>query len=309
MSAFYTIIIPHYNIPDLLRRSLASIPHREDVQVIVIDDHSNDASLSELRELQTAFPAVQFFYLDKNMGAGHARNVGIRYAAGEYLLFLDADDYFNDCINAFLDDYKDEEADIVFFNADAVDPITLKPSDRANKLNLLIDDYFSRKASDSISLRYLHSGPCCKMVRKDLIDCFGISFDEIPAVEDVIFSYLVGYYAKTIKVDDRKVYCITYRSDSLSNTYTSATLLILTEVMGKKNRFMIDQQIPIFDEDLLIPFRKALKSKKWSLLNHCFLKAREYGFSKSYILYKMVRMSIRCRIKNFQMTCIGRCKK
>ena len=309
MSARYSIIIPHYNIPHLLKRCLSSIPIREDVETIVVDDHSNDASLSEVRELQTAFPSVRFFYLDKNMGAGHARNVAIQYAAGEYLLFLDADDYFHDCINSLLDDYKDDEADIVFFNADAVDPITLKPSDRANRLNIFIDDYFCRKASDSISLRYLHNGPCCKMVRKDLIDCFGISFDEIPAIEDVIFSYLVGYYAKTIKVDARKVYCITYRSDSLSNTYTSATLLILTEVMAKKNRFMIDQQLPIFDEDFLIPFRKALKSKNWLLLNRCFLIAREYGFSRTYILYKMVRMSTRCRINNLQMNMYRKAKK
>ena len=196
----YSIIIPHYNIPHLLKRWLSSIPIRDDVQTIVVDDCSNEAALSELRAMQIAFLTVQFYYLDENRGGGHARNVGLLHATGEYVLFLDADDYYHDCINVFLDAYKEETADVIFFNADSIAPITLNTSDRANKLNSFIDDYFSREASDSMSLRYLFCGLNCKMVRKSLIDYHRVRFDELPAIDDVTFSYLVGYYAKTISI-------------------------------------------------------------------------------------------------------------
>lgn len=124
----YSVVVPHYNIPLLLRRCLSSIPHREDVQIIVVDDCSCEEVQIELKEIETQFPYAQFVYSDKNKGGGHARNVGLDHAVGKYLLFLDADDFFHDDINAFLDDYKHEECDIVFFNADSVDLSSNQPT-------------------------------------------------------------------------------------------------------------------------------------------------------------------------------------
>jgi len=64
----YTVIIPHYNIPELLRRCLKSIPCRDDVQVIVVDDCSTDENHIILKEMDNDFGNVQFVYLEKNQG-------------------------------------------------------------------------------------------------------------------------------------------------------------------------------------------------------------------------------------------------
>ena len=64
----YTIIIPHHNIPGLLRRCLWSIPVREDTQVVVVDDKSSDAFVGQLRELEREFPHVTFVYAETNGG-------------------------------------------------------------------------------------------------------------------------------------------------------------------------------------------------------------------------------------------------
>ena len=217
MSAFYSIIIPHYNIPDLLRRSLASIPQRDDVQIIVIDDCSSEQVLAELRKLENDFPYVQFSYSEENKGGGHARNVGLQHAVGRYLLFLDADDFFHENINAFLDDYKDENCDIIFFNVDSVDSSSGKPTNRTRKLNNRVSSYISGKDPSALQLRFLSVVPWGKMVKKELTDSHRIRFDEIYGHDDVTFSYLVGYYAKKIKVDDRMVYCATCRPDSVTS--------------------------------------------------------------------------------------------
>ena len=113
----YTVIIPHYNIPDLLRRCLKSIPCREDVQVVVVDDRSSDENLIILKEMERGFSNVQFVYLEKNQGGGNARNVGLQYAIGTYVFFADADDFFHECINDVFDEYKDETCDVVYFSA------------------------------------------------------------------------------------------------------------------------------------------------------------------------------------------------
>ncbi|HCE47774.1 MAG TPA: glycosyl transferase family 2, partial [Prevotellaceae bacterium] len=72
----YSVIIPHYNSPDLLMRCLASIPDREDIQVIVIDDNSSADVVNF-----TNFPGKERIYTTllfnkDNQGAGHARNLG-----------------------------------------------------------------------------------------------------------------------------------------------------------------------------------------------------------------------------------------
>lgn len=102
----YTVIIPHYNIPDLLRRCLKSIPCREDVQVVVVDDRSSDENLIILKEMERDFSNVQFIYLEKNQGGGNARNVGLQYAIGTYVFFADADDFFMNALMTFLTSIK-----------------------------------------------------------------------------------------------------------------------------------------------------------------------------------------------------------
>ena len=68
----YSFIIPHYNIPELLERCLNSIPEREDVEVLVVDDCSPEDCQEKLRQLEQRFPRVTFLSTGKNGGAGRA---------------------------------------------------------------------------------------------------------------------------------------------------------------------------------------------------------------------------------------------
>ena len=103
MGPSYSIIIPHHNTPDLLKRCLLSIPKRDDVQVIVVDDKSDDSYLPAVRKIQECFSPWEFIYLTEGKGAGHARNVGIDYSKGDWLLFADSDDYFVSDFSSLLD--------------------------------------------------------------------------------------------------------------------------------------------------------------------------------------------------------------
>lgn len=292
----YSVVVPHYNIPHLLRRCLSSIPHREDVQIIVVDDCSCERVQIELKEIETQFPDALFVYSDKNQGGGHARNVGLDHAVGKYLLFLDADDFFHDDINAFLDDYKHEECDIVFFNADSVDLSSYLPTNRADRLRSFVRDYIDGKDQNATQLRFLFNGPWCKMVRSGMMKQHHIRFDEVFAIDDVTFSYLVGYYAKEVKVDERIVYCVTYRPNSVTYDESFSRDLTLMEVLARKNRFLIDHHLPVFDEDMLYPIRKKLRSREIKQLKALFDVARSYGFSSVPILFRIVKKSLAFRI-------------
>ena len=79
----YSIIIPHKNNPDLLTRCLASIPQRDDLQIVVVDDNS-DPSIVDFDNFPIKNDEKNIVVFDKSgKGAGRARNIGVEKASGE----------------------------------------------------------------------------------------------------------------------------------------------------------------------------------------------------------------------------------
>ena len=118
----FSIIIPHKNCPELLNQCVDSIPERDDIQIIVVDDNSDEGKKPVISR-----SGVDVILLDAEnaKGAGRARNVGLEKATGKWLLFSDSDDTFEtENLNRMLDKYQDSEADIIFFNANRVDEQT-----------------------------------------------------------------------------------------------------------------------------------------------------------------------------------------
>ena len=101
----FSFIIPHRNAPFLLARCIDSIPVREDVEIIVVDDNSTPEVLHQLKDIEKRYSHIAFIVTTLSKGAGYARNVGIELAKGKWLLFIDADDFFYPCINGILDKY------------------------------------------------------------------------------------------------------------------------------------------------------------------------------------------------------------
>ena len=108
-----TVIIPVYNQEKLVLRALDSIPRRKDVDVIVIDDYSTDKSFWNVGFY--GMRNLHLIGLSKNQGVANARNEGLRHAIGEYVVFLDSDDYFytkafNECVKLL------DGTDMVYYN-------------------------------------------------------------------------------------------------------------------------------------------------------------------------------------------------
>lgn len=213
----YSFIIPHHNTPNLLNRLLDSIPMREDIEIIVVDDNSDVG-----KKASTDRRDVKIVYVDKDNsnGAGKARNIGMASAAGKWLLFADSDDFYKDGFLQILDDYKDDDIDILFFNIDSVDSDTLAPIERGRLQKRLIEEYDgSEEASNN--LLYLTFSPWRRMLRHDYVKKYHLQFEETLRGNDMFFSLQASYFAKNWKVDTREVYTLTHYSGSL--TYGTQT--------------------------------------------------------------------------------------
>ena len=241
----FTIIIPHKNIPRLLERLIKSIPMRDDLEIIVVDDYSDSNFVDFVN-----FPGKDrknFLLLlnEGEKGAGHARNFALPYAKGKWVLFADSDDYYNIGFNDFLDDYVNSDADIIYFNANSVDTDTYEPSNRADHLNEFIDEYEKDRERGELIMRHMFTEPWCKMIRRSIIVKHDVVFDDTSIHEDVKFSCMIGLYAKTILVDNRQLYCVTTRINSLSRTQSLRTYLDELMVFSWWKKYLIDNQIPL----------------------------------------------------------------
>lgn len=222
----YSFIIPHKNTPELLQKCLDSIPRRDDVQIIVVDDNSDSDKVDFLNFPGLTDPTVDVYLTKEGKGAGYARNVGLEYAAGKWLVFADADDFFNPCIRDALDEYVDSEADVVFLkNTSIVLPERL-PSMRGTELNRRVD--LALKTGD-YSMAVLYSSPWQKFFKRELLEKNNIRFNEVRWGNDVVFMGRVAASAKIFAASSKPIYCLTESSGSIIKTVSLESRVVRFE--------------------------------------------------------------------------------
>ena len=242
----YSVIIPHKNIPELLQRCLASIPRREDVQIIVVDDNSDPDKVDFEHFPGLNDPFVEVVFTKEGKGAGYARNVGLKKAIGKWLLFADADDFYNYCINYILDEYVNSDADIIYFKHNGLDSAMNIIEFRVSCFNTDIDYWLHSPQAADPFLRYKRGAVWAKIFKYELIRKNNIFFDEVSIANDNTFLYLAGFFANSIYADSRVLYCATIRQGSIR--YSKRTIennLDLLYVNGKRYRFFKEHRIAI----------------------------------------------------------------
>lgn len=218
----YSIIIPHRNIPILLRRCLASIPRREDIEIIVVDDGSNlDLITEETFNDFISQTSIRLILLKEHLGVSHCRNVGLNYARGKWIYFVDADDFFMPNAIEMLGRYRDSNADVICFHTCAKNSETLENSLRGIAYNNLIDTAASGEISLNFMLAFLHT-TWSKMVKRSFLFDNKIFFQEDTLIwTDMYWSKLLAIYAQKVDISSDILYCVTDRNTSMTRVCTS----------------------------------------------------------------------------------------
>lgn len=211
----FSIIIPHYNIPDLLMRCLSSVPVHPDFQVIVVDDCSPDAESYRERYPQLSRPYLEYYSTPKGGSAGRARNIALEHAQGRWLICLDADDLFTPEAEALLRREADNPADILFFGYRSVLSGDLNTPAKRNLYQKLFDQY--AKDHDDRPLRYQFEAMWGKVFRRSMVEEHQIRCDETRYSNDVMFSLLCGIHAKQVAVFTEPLFLVTSREGSLAS--------------------------------------------------------------------------------------------
>ncbi len=220
----YSVIIPFRDFDNALKKACNSIPNRDDIQIIIVDNSTN--LLDNCTIMQLGNSNIEYYKSSPTKGAGCARNEGMKHADGEYLLFLDADDYFTESAFNIFDKHLNTSKDIIYFNATSINLSSGKMSDRHKG----IEDFILSNNEDA--LRYKFVNPVCKLIKRELITVNNIKFQEVPAGNDTMFSVISGHYAKSIGCCNDIVYVITEGSVGSSLTRTK-------NYLNQESRFFV----------------------------------------------------------------------
>lgn len=309
-----SIIIPVYNVESYLPKCLESVirPDLSDYEIIAVNDGSTDNSLAVLESCREKYPALIRIVSTPNGGLGHARNEGIDAARGEYLMFLDSDDYLSENAVSEMLETLSGGADMYIFDFRSVNEsgdelIYYTGYEQEGNVTLITHPELLTAMPNAVN----------KLCRRTLFTETGIRFpsriwyedlctmpklylhtESIVSVHKMWYNYLMRSGSITNSTNERRNLEIITVVDSVCDYYREydcfETYRTELEFMAFYNQYLtsstrvalMNAKSPVLDElrenyiRKFPDFEKNAKiktmPKKWALLSK-LIKARQYG--------------------------------
>lgn len=247
-----SIIVPVYNSEKYLQKCLDSLINQtlNDIEIIVVNDCSIDSSKKIINQYKNKYGSkILDIYLSKNKGQGNARNIAIERAIGEYILFVDSDDYIElDTCEILYKKAKEKAYDIICFDITKIinQNYVVKKLEYDSSIEGTIDLNKRKKLIDAKG--YFST----RMYKRKLIIDNNLKFPIGIHYEDSVFNTLSLLYANNVAKIDKPLYFYLIRRDSSSNSYNQERLydrITTTEFMLKevKKRQLYDKYKSIVD--------------------------------------------------------------
>ncbi|MDR0979356.1 MAG: glycosyltransferase family 2 protein [Lachnospiraceae bacterium] len=332
MSHKISVIIPCHNVSEYIERSIKSVANQtyKNIEIIAIDDCSTDNTYEVLKEFETKIPNLIVYKNKENKGQAYSRNFGIKVCTGDYIGFIDSDDYIDENYYEALYSKINENVDVVFTNIQLVDEL----GNKVGKLQTCSEGNISKENAINAGLA---ASPCNKLIKKELLEKY--LFLEGKINEDVASIIPIIAHCKNIDYTMKTKYYYVQRSTSTQNSKFSEKRFDMFDAIEtcferikdvkdyeKLKEIVIYQQLVLLYMYVLIELtgffirKKYLKiflkkSKKYKLYKNKYLKVfffNERGLSKLYykVLVNLLRfnssfiitfnISFKRAIKNFK---------
>lgn len=280
-----SVIVPVYNSEKYLQRCINSILNQtyKDLELILIDDGSTDSSGSICDSFAKIDSRVRVIH-QKNSGVSEARNIGLNHAVGDYITFVDSDDYidsrmYEELINLFLK----YNADITHCGYKRVNPEGVIQKEVHGTHKVLCQNQIE---ATNCFLRgeYFNCGIWNKLFKASLFE--RVRFDShLKVNEDVVVGFLAFQNAKKIVFIDETFYCYVVHDESACNTIDEKRK-ILDEIEATKlmiNECVHESNLKVLEERL---FDKMLRLYRW----HIFHKETSDKFEKKRLKREIRKM-------------------
>lgn len=266
-----SVIIAVYNAENYLNQCIMSIlqQSQEDIEVICVDDNSKDQSLNILKSFAASDNRLQVYH-HKNCGPGATRNWGATFATGKYIIFLDADDFFElNFLKAMYEEAEKKCNDITICNYYSYDDKTQEEHSISAVASPIFNNRcFSGSEIKEIVFEYqgFRGAVWNKLYRRDFLLQIGDYFPEsrkCDGCEDLFFSLIASFFAKRMSIIP--IPLVHYRE----NVNTALTVRKYSTLM----------ETPFFT--LFAIYRELIKRDIYKLIQEhftCFVIRHLYGY-------------------------------
>ena len=199
-----SVIVPIYNTEKYLDKCLNSLVNQtfKDIEIILVNDGSTDGSEDIINKYLKKYTNI--VYISKeNTGQGDSRNVGLKSAKGEFISFVDSDDYIDTTmLEKLYNEHVLKNAEIVYCKCFFAYE------------NKLVPEKFLEASTDHKKFIINNFGPCAKIIKKSIITENNLYFPKLRAYEDVSVVPLWGQNASNIAFVDQNLYYYLMRNGS-----------------------------------------------------------------------------------------------
>ena len=260
-----SVIVPVYNTEMYLEKCLSSLKNQtlKEMEFIVIDDGSTDKSFEIMKKYAKEDKRFRV-YSKENEGVGKTRNLGIELAKGEYIGFVDSDDFIsNDYFEELYNSAKKMDAEI------SVSPnVYMIENNKSKKISRPIDSHRNKEVIDDFSFLISDAGEQWdKIYKKSFLDKNNIRcLEDRVWFEDVWFSTLVAIYAKKVVVAKRGEYYCLLRPGSLSEFWNISEEFLFKGLKLYKDFFVVVKDLDV-DEKRRFHLRLKLREKMYMFVS------------------------------------------
>lgn len=196
---FLSVVIPVYNVEKYLEKAVLSVQNQsvKDIEIILVDDCSPDCSPEICDRLALNDERIRVIHHSENMGLSEARNSGLDIALGEYIWFMDSDDYIDEGLfHLVKESLTMNPAQVVIFG------LTEDYYDHKGKLHHKIvvpcqekyfqDQYELRQHIIRLEQQTLYGYAWNKIYKLDYLKNIGLRYEKVILIEDILFN--VNYF-------------------------------------------------------------------------------------------------------------------
>ena len=272
----YSVIVPVYNVESYLPRCIDSLLAQNyvDLEILLIDNGSNDQSGQICENYAAQFSNITAYHIP-NKGVGSARNFGLSKAKGEFICFVDADDYLVGNLFSDVESQLDSQLDLLVFSYYNSIEKNLSEIDRSAKI---LPTEGKKDKSDFIALFQelfltdMMYTVWNKIYRREFLEEHQIVFESYELGEDVRFNLSVYQHVNTVFLVKSAYYVyVSGRVDSAMGQYNPNRMNYQLEELGKVDQLMIswnshdDQFIDQIKARILMSNIQNISKQKMSL--------------------------------------------
>ena len=264
-----SVIIPCHNAFSKMKKALSCFEmwDKNLFEVIIVDDCSTDYSYEHLLDYaQSINYQIIIKKNDINIGAGPTRNNGIKMAKGEYLVFLDADDFFADNFLQEVLPYLNGENDCVIF-----DYVKIEDGEKKKNCPMFFCDFIEGKLNKKDVIVYINGSTMGKIYKRQIVIENNICFLSLKVNEDMPFVKCAVSKCDEFYYIKQPLYCYIQYADSLMhkssfdlNDNSLTAFDKVEEVLGTKYCYELEAIFALeCVYDMGVYYGSLLKRKQW----------------------------------------------